>query len=232
MATKTNIDTLEKMKFYNFSVFANNLTENDLKRINAIKENIKSFKELISESDYKKYFQNRWNYYQDIREDYVRDIAWWLLTKKNIDLLSNILKNKKVLSIGSGLGYGEKWIEKVGKNIKFIITDKGNSRFFNSKLPNWVKKIDGESALEKYQSEVDVVFLAWPPYNSDLAYNVLMNLDKNKPLIVIGEGIGGCTANDDFWLELENKRKYDVKEIYYFDSFQGIHDYITIITKI
>jgi len=206
------------------------LSRKDKQQLIKIRNNITSFKDLISEQEYQKFFKSNFSFC--IRNEFTHNIGWWLLTRRNIYILSEIFDNKKILSIGAGMGYGEKWTEKINNSIKFIITDKGKSGYFNHTLPLWVKRIEGLKALKKYQKQVDMIFLAWPPYNSNLAFNILKNLEYDKPLVVIGEGLGGCVANDDFWEEIEDDKKYKVKEIFDFDSFNGINDYITIIEKI
>jgi len=195
--------------------------------INTINFKIKKLLNLITEEQYRKFFKNSIIY----RNDYVHEIAWFLLTEKNINTLAKLMKNKNILSIASGMGYAELWLkEKFNINIK--ITDKGNSGYFNKELPEYVEKIEALQALNKYKNWYDVIFIAWPPYQSNLALNVLKEMKKNSKMIIIGEGYGGCVADDDFWEEIENKEKYQVKEIYDFDSFLGINDYITIIEKI
>ena len=188
---------------------------------------IKKLYSLITEEQYQKFFKNSIIH----RNDYVREIAWFLLTEKNVKTLAELMKNKNVLSLASGMGYAELWLrEKFNINIK--ITDKGNSNYFNNGLPQYVERIDALQALDKYQNWYNMVFLAWPPYQNDLALNILKRMKKNSDMIIIGEGYDGCVANDDFWEEIEDKEKYIVREIYDFDSFCGINDYITIIKKL
>jgi hypothetical protein len=195
--------------------------------IKAINFRIRKLLNLITEEQYQKFFKDA----AVNRNDYVHEIAWFLLTEKNIITLANLMKNKNVLSVAAGMGYAELWLkEKFNINIK--ITDKGNSGYFNKELPQYVEKIDALQALNKYKNWYDITFIAWPPYQSNLALNVLKKMKKNSEMIIIGEGYEGCVANDDFWEEIENKEKYQVKEIYDFDSFWGINDYITVIRKI
>ncbi|HHU17128.1 MAG TPA: hypothetical protein GXZ70_02715 [Clostridiales bacterium] len=48
--------------------------------------------------------------------------------------------------------------------------------------------------------------MSWPPYNDEIAINVLWKMREVNPsciMICIGEEAGGCTANDEFFRNIE-----------------------------
>jgi len=57
---------------------------------------------------------------------------------------------------------------------------------------------------------IDAVFASWIPYEQPWDRE-LANLcaDKNVPLVIIGEGGGGCTGSDDFWGYRAYSDEYD-----------------------
>ena len=72
------------------------------------------------------------------------------------------------------------------------------------------------------------LFLCWPPYGTPLAAAALAFYTGNR-LIYIGEGDGGCCADDDFfaalgkgWVEVAEHRPV---------QWSGLHDWITVYDR-
>jgi hypothetical protein len=89
-----------------------------------------------------------------------------------------------------------------------------------------------DSELEKY----DTFLCIWPPYNKPLAYNVFkkfLELNNVKTFIYIGEGYGGCTADDDFFDLIEDNKTKETctDEIIGFKSADFFNDYIHVFNK-
>jgi hypothetical protein len=72
---------------------------------------------------------------------------------------------------------------------------------------------------------VDMYILSWPMYDSPLAYRIWRRMHPGQELLYIGEGKGGCTANDAFFGAVEGHRVEDTWGLDdSFDRFVGMHD--------
>lgn len=91
------------------------------------------------------------------------------------------------------------------------------------------KTVVKESAVEtikKIDKPNSTVCVVWPPYDTSDAADMVKEILKNdnvQYLIYVGEGRGGCTADDDFFEILDEKfeksGKYDM-----LSRFDGIYD--------
>tara|TARA_Y100001973_G_scaffold106608_2_gene185739 strand:- start:79 stop:939 length:861 start_codon:yes stop_codon:yes gene_type:complete len=101
---------------------------------------------------------------------------------------------------------------------------------------DWVEELSTEGWLEHVKPEhVDMVFFSWIPYKCTLGSDILMWCkDHGKPLIWVGEGIGGCTGDEKFWATLHAikgfytegcKSDYRIPDVC---SWEGIHDYLSM----
>ncbi|KAA9007338.1 hypothetical protein F4V43_02305 [Paenibacillus spiritus] len=90
-----------------------------------------------------------------------------------------------------------------------------------------VEQMDAIAAIEEYGNQIDILIMSWP-YMDDVAYRALRRLHEvNSSAIVvyIGEGFGGCTANDNFFdhfEEIEDEYFNSVKNNY--QRWFGIYD--------
>jgi hypothetical protein len=78
----------------------------------------------------------------------------------------------------------------------------------------------------KIDDNVDLIVASWIPYEGgDEVIEFFENNSENIPeyFLLIGEGEGGCTANDKFfgWLGSNFEEKYTFKQ---FVSFSAIYD--------
>jgi hypothetical protein len=84
----------------------------------------------------------------------------------------------------------------------------------------------GPDELVKYKDHA--LFLCWPDYDSSFASDCLVHY-KGDTVIYVGEGFGGCTANDEFhstlsdaWTRLETVR---------IPQWDGIHDKLWVYRR-
>lgn len=75
-----------------------------------------------------------------------------------------------------------------------------------------------------------VLMISWPPHDSPFARDALAAY-RGDTFIYIGEGIGGCTADDDFFALLEDEWEEVAGLFAEFVSWSGINDAITIYRR-
>lgn len=130
-----------------------------------------------------------------LREQFRQGISWHIPTQEIIDL---ILKITPCVSIGAGLAYTESLAIKAGADI--IATDiepTKNNSWCQGECYCEVEKIEATAAVEKYSDRN--VFMAWPPYNTSMAYDVASRIQPGKYLLYVGESGGGCNGDDNFF---------------------------------
>jgi hypothetical protein len=88
--------------------------------------------------------------------------------------------------------------------------------------------VGGSEVLAEDDNADRVLLLCWPPYDDPMAHDAL-HAYRSDLLIYVGEGYGGCTADDGFFDLLER----DWSEVARMDipHWAGIHDYLTIFRR-
>ncbi len=161
------------------------------------------------------------------RESLVRQFAWAIPNRATIAALTKL---SPLVETGAGTGYWAKLLRDAGADvIAYDACPPPNT------LNAWHSEIDGSKGAARLWSPVEVgttnalashsdrtLFLCWPPYAHPMASESLAAW-KGKTLAVIGEGNGGCTADDMFWDGLE-KAGFEEVEVVSIPQWSGVHD--------
>lgn len=134
------------------------------------------------------------------REEFRVGISWHIPTD---ELVNAIKEYSPVVSVASGFGYTESLAIKEGADV--IATDvcpNGNNQWCRDGIFYiQVEEIRAIEAVKKYSNRN--VFMAWPPYDTSMAFDVASEMEIERVLIYVGENQGGCNGNDDFFQYLE-----------------------------
>jgi len=155
---------------------------------------------------------------------------WIKPTKFNIEQIVKVIGDERVLEICSGEGILAKELKDT-YNVDIIATDICEDSRYGFSYSNDIEKIDAVSAIKKYQ-DINTILAVWVPYEDSFMVDVLKAMKPGQRLIFIGESYGGCNATDEFFDTIMDKEKFKIEEIYEFDRWFGINDYIQIITKL
>ena len=146
----------------------------------------------------------------------VRKYSWAI---PNDTALKEIARHAPIIEIGAGNGY---WA--------YCLAQKGiNVIAYDLKVPEnpWHSVQKGD-ALEASKHSDRTLFRCWPPYDEPMAADALRSY-KGKTVIYVGEGYGGCTADDEFHKLLKAEwKKIKVVKI---PQWNGIYDCLTIYQK-
>ena len=163
--------------------------------------------------------KDNWNQFT-VRNSLVRQYSWAIPNQEAILYLVSL---SPIVEMGAGTGYWAHLITQAGGDI--LAFDK--EPHYNLQADyEWTEVLQGEvtrlkSTLVRYPDRT--LFLCWAPYNNNFAYRCLKSYKGNK-LVVVGEGQGGCTANDKFFKLLHKEWEVD-KEIDIL-QYEGVHDYL------
>ena len=133
-----------------------------------------------------------------------------------------------ICEVGAGNGYWAYMLNQVGCDIIAYDTHPVPTKD-NHFFPDWVKpwhtvhKCDDDFVPPSNRA----LFMCWPPYDDSMAIDTLKRYEGDT-LIYIGEDEGGCTATDEFYIELDTWNKtYELN----IPQFFGLHDYISIYER-
>lgn len=170
----------------------------------------------------------------EFRHWYCANVSWSIITTELLTQLKEVVKDKKVLDAGCGLGYLTSLLRKE-KNCDITAID--NKTYNHIHQKDIDKEIIDGNYLDLPIEDFDVVILSWPVMDSSENPNdlqLLKRLNSQSILIYIGEGSYGCTGSEnlhDYMYEYLDM--HDSNEMFHetFVSFEGIHDDITIYQK-
>jgi hypothetical protein len=163
-----------------------------------------------------------------VRDQFVATFGFAILTRETIETLRQF---EPILEVGSGSGYWSYELQQAG--IDCIATDShtGNYNVSNERHWPWKKKyteverLTATQAVRKYPGRT--LLMVWPDYEVTWAYRALRAY-TGKTVIYVGEGDGGCTADDKFHQYLDCEFEERAVSI---PKFWGIRDYLGIWTR-
>jgi SAM-dependent methyltransferase len=165
-----------------------------------------------------------------VRDAYIQDYGFAILTRETADELISLTRGRKVLDAGSGSGYIAKVLHDAGVDVTAVDSGTGSYGFKTC----WKRDIEADAAT-LLPGDYDVVLLSWPCYGATFAHEVISAMRTAQTLVFQGEGIGGCTANDAFFDDL---RKDWFRQDEWSDAlnqghvqFHGLHDRWSVHVK-
>jgi GNAT superfamily N-acetyltransferase len=132
------------------------------------------------------------------RDKFTKNVSWAIPTENVIKKIKNFIGGSRVLEIAAGRGLWSKILQNYGVHVTPIdnFSGYGNKNINKEQLYTKIPYMTSEDAVKTYSA--DVLLIIWPPYECDMAANAV-KLFKGNKIIYIGEGSGGCNANDDFF---------------------------------
>lgn len=175
------------------------------------------------------------------RDDMCIKYAWSIPDPASLELVAQAL-GEKAIEIGAGTGYWASLLAQMGIDMLCYDMDPpqlaGTNHWHSprkkddSGLTGEIREIyydvrkGGTEKVGEYPDRT--LFLCWPPYGSDMACKALQTY-QGKRLIYIGEGDGGCTADEDFFQLLESE--WHLVDRHIPVQWSGIHDEIEVYER-
>lgn len=140
-----------------------------------------------------------------VRDSYIADYGFAIVTKECCDALANMLKGLKCLDAGAGTGWlchvlSEQGIDMTASEKHLTENGYGFKKF-------WRNDHHGDT-VPLLPGEFDAVLLVWPPFENDFGFKIISAMEPRQMLIYQGEGAGGCTGNDAMHESLEDNSKW------------------------
>ncbi|MAP23846.1 MAG: hypothetical protein CL582_23190 [Alteromonadaceae bacterium] len=174
-----------------------------------------------------------------MRDYYVYRCAWAIFTKDWIDAMENFMREhgvNKIVEVCCGSGMlGPIFRE---RGFDWISSDE--------QAPEEEHVLQEEALLSVKKHKPDMVFASWIPYRSTLDYDLACLISEMKiPMILVGEGHGGCTGSSQLWSGIKGAEGPDwsieqtpVPTPYHIEHYpleedvaqwNGLHDMTTLI---
>lgn len=164
------------------------------------------------------------------RDRLVSKHAWAIPTEEAV---RRIAKLSPICDLGCGTGYWAYLLGQIGAKIVAVdaappldgANDYHHAR--KSTLHHWVPVVRG-SASTFVVPRSHALMLCWPPYSTSMA-SVALRRYRGSSLIYIGEGIGGCTADDAFHRAIA--KNWKLCEMIDLPNWPGLHDSVHIYER-
>lgn len=153
--------------------------------------------------------------------DFVKRFGWGIPNATGWKIISKTISGCKVVELVAGSGFLASCImANPNKPINYLATDamKGDDTFTKTYFK--VQKLNHLETLTK-NPDADVLIINWPTYKDKWASEALRKF-KGDIVIYIGEGMGGCNADDGFFEELSEN--WEEKECEPCIQWQGLRD--------
>lgn len=184
--------------------------------------------------------------------------TWAIPSPDAIQFIVDQLDGRGVVEMGAGSGYWAWMLSQHGVDVNAYDTmpighekswytqehlDKGS--WSGTKLKEFYPVTESDiEALDLPENADRVLFLCWPNYGTSFAYDAVKAF-KGDTVIFIGEGSGGCTADDQFWGLMEGDRGWREEEEHLYPEQEwkevdrhslpqwgGLHDSITVYRRL
>lgn len=177
------------------------------------------------------------------RREFQSNFSWAVPSPDAIQAIVDFALSDTIYEIGAGKGYWASFIHELGGKIKCF--DNPDSVFNYFKSPRCNDRGQNIADISEFQTfypvdfcttmevlekcqKAKVLMFCWPEYDKDWAYEYLRNINPEK-MIYVGEGYGGCCANDDFFNYIEgNYNEYKSVSI---PQWNGIYDSLILYNR-
>jgi hypothetical protein len=203
----------------------NTLTKEVIRTMYTIPDEMPKFKDRFALENYA------------TRSKYIEEGMFAFVSWKWINPFAEWIGERKCLEVMAGRGILSLALRQ--KGIDIITTDNfswaketkvDTFKLWNDVLTD-VEDIDAIDAVEKYGKNIDILIMSWA-YMDDTAYRVIKKLYEVNPaalVVCIGEGMGGCTADDSFFEHFEEFEDEKFEEVENnFERWSGLHDRPTL----
>lgn len=150
--------------------------------------------------------------------------SWSIPSPGDMLWLTKVLDGQGVVEIGAGSGYWAWQMTQVGIDvIAFDPHEPGPDNRYVKHGPYHPVQLGDDTEAANYPERA--LMLCWPPYCDPVAIEAL-KVYTGDLLIYIGEGNGGCCADDDFFKLLDAEWS-EIEESPFHVTWSGIHCYMT-----
>jgi uncharacterized UPF0146 family protein len=129
------------------------------------------------------YAQRKRSMWAIVDASWTRELAEWM-------------DGRRCLEVMAGAGWISKALRSHGVDI--VATDLDAAGKWGKRCTvDEVMPIDALAAVKNY-SDAEILLVSWPPYKNQIIERVVKEWGMERPIVYIGEPLGGCTATEIF----------------------------------
>lgn len=179
-----------------------------------------------------------WDKQYNRRTIYIKYVGFTVITVDLVRQLSTIIGDRKAVELCCGSGVLTGVLHEAGVDIHGVDLSEGS---YSEEWPNIARQvglITTEDCTANPYPEAQDIVLCWPPYSTDVGYKIAKNMLPGQRLFYCGEGMGGCTGDDDFHNLIDDTEEFmeheDINALLnsVHCQFEGIHDTWYVYTKL
>jgi hypothetical protein len=161
------------------------------------------------------------------REELVQAYAWSI---PNEEAIQALVRYSPIVDMGAGTGYWSWLVNREGGSSLPYDAGFRNRNLYNAPDRMFLPVQHGYGGVMRRHGD-KTLFLSWPPLNSNMALVAARAYTNagGRLIVYVGEGAGGCTANDAFFDYLEIN--YQEVERIRIPQFYGIRDGMTLFNR-
>lgn len=169
-----------------------------------------------------------------LREMAVRCWSWSIPDPDSLDFVVRYARGR-IIDPMAGTGYWSYLLTQLGVDcVSYDLEPPqgadAKNNFYHGAGEQFVTVLPGDAAdVVTVAGEDRTLFLSWPPYDSPVGYHTLKAYPGDR-VIFIGEGEGGCTADDGFFHLLE--KEWAPVDWHRPVQYYGLHDLIMVFDRI
>jgi len=152
------------------------------------------------------------------REALVEEYAWAI---PNREAIETIVEHGPIVEVGAGTGYWAWCVDQLGGVVAATDAEPPESTYRRVAAYDARRRVNAMVA-----DELDAaLLLVWPPYDDPMAADAL-EAYPGETVIYVGEGRGGCTADDRFHRLLHED--WELTETVDIPTYLGLHDRLEV----
>ncbi len=171
------------------------------------------------------------------RFEWVKEYSWAIPTHYAVETIAAFAGDRPIIEVGCGTGYWLSLLAKCGA-VAYGFDDMDEENHYGHQVGQWSNNVihgNHEYALnvanELAAAAVDpVLMLCWPPYLDNYAAQLAKKWPGNS-MVYIGEGWGGCTADNEFHETVNGDGIWDEGHRIELPQWEGIHDAVYLFEK-
>ncbi|HEY9370993.1 hypothetical protein [Streptomyces sp.] len=150
--------------------------------------------------------------------------AWSIPSPGDIAWVAGLLDGRKLVEVGAGSGYWAWQLSQAGVDVVAYEPNPATENSFVAVLEPYAPLLRGDaSAAARHPDRA--LFLSWPNYSEPWGAHALASYAGDL-LFYVGEGEGGCCADDSFF-ELLNAEWSEIGDSPHHRTWWGINDRLT-----
>jgi len=156
-----------------------------------------------------------------LRDQYIKRFGFSIVTAAAVEFMR---RYSPILEVGAGCGYLAHELRRAGADV--VATDLSPGSYAWEELWTKVEKFTAAGAVSRYPRRT--LLVAWPEYGGRWAAAALRRhlATGGSTVIYIGEGNGGCTADDSFHRILYER--FERVAVHGIPQFSHLHDRIEV----